>query len=141
MKVSAIVVHTLSLVILTERTYYQVEIHVPPPHDNYEIGSQVIFNCTATPMPPIHRNYPLRYRWYFIDRGSSYSSSTNTLEITIYPYDLNFGSYCLIYSNNLLLGQRRTTLSIKGILIILFNYDCVKCALCTQCHTPLLYSN
>jgi hypothetical protein len=108
-------------VILTERKYYQVEIRVSPLHDNHEIGSRVTFTCTATPMPQIHRNFPLRYRWYFIDRGSSYSSSTNTLTITMSSHEQSFGNYyCLIYSrnSNLLLGQGRKTLNTKGNNII-----------------------
>ena len=105
----------------TEREHYQVKIQVSPPQESYEIGSQVAFSCTATPSSQIHQNsaFPLRYRWYLPDRGSSYSSSTNTL--TINTYDQSFGSYyCLIYSrnSNLLLGQGRTTLNIKGVFKI-----------------------
>ena len=113
----------------TEREYYPVKIHISPPQERYEIGSQVTFSCTAT-SSSIYPNsgFPLRYRWYLPDRGSSYSSSTNTL--TINSYDQSFGSYyCLIYSRNSnhFLGQGRTTLNIKGIyncMIMYYTYHC-----------------
>ena len=110
---------------MIEREYYQVEIHVSPPQESHEIGSQVTFNCTATPLSQIYQNFtfPLSYRWYFSDlRRSSYSSSTNTLTITIGFYEQSSGNgYCYIYqrSGNILLGQGRQTFNIKGIFYIM----------------------
>ena len=92
-----------------------------PSQESHEIGSQVTLNCTATPSPQMHHNFtfPLRYRWYFPDRGSSYSSNTNMLAITVASYEQSYGNcYCLIYSrnSNVLLGQGRTILNIEGML-------------------------
>ena len=103
---------------LSERSeYYKVAVHVSPAQESHEIGSRVTLNCTATPSPQTYENliFPLTYRWYFPDRGSSYSSGTSILTTTIEPYDQNLGSYyCLIYRSNHLLGKGKATLNIKG---------------------------
>jgi hypothetical protein len=102
-----------------EREYYKVEIHVSPPQESYEIGSQVTLSCLVTPSSQ-NPAFPLRYQWYFPDSGSSYSTSINPLTVTINSYDQSFGSYyCLIYSrnSNLFLGQGRTTLNINGMIV------------------------
>ena len=109
--------HTIFKYFTDQREYYKVEINVSPPQESHEIGSRVTFNCTATPSSQIYQNFtfPLSYRWYFPDRGSSYSSSTNTF--TIGSYEQSSGNvYCLINrgSSNPLLGQGRLTFNVKG---------------------------
>ena len=96
-----------------------MEIQISPPQESYEIGSQLTINCTATPSPGIYQNFtfPLIYRWYYPGRGLS-SSSTNTWTYTITSREQSGNYYCLIYSSNSnnLLGQRRITLNLEGIL-------------------------
>ena len=117
---------------LTEREYYQVEIQVSPPQ---EIESRVTFKCTA--MPQIYQNFtlPLRYQWYFPDRGSSYSRSTNTQTYTITSSEQTGNYYCLVYSRNSnnLLGQRRTKLNIEGIILLFY------LTIRLSCHCAIIY--
>ena len=92
-------------------------IHVSPAQESHRIGSRVTLNCTATPSPQTYENliFPLTFRWYFPDRGSSYSRSASILTTTIVSYDQSLGnSYCLIYRRNSLLGKARTTFNVKG---------------------------
>jgi hypothetical protein len=104
---------------IDHREYYKVEIHAIPAQEGYEIGSEVILNCTATPSPQTYENFtfPLRYQWYFPDGRSSYSSSSSTITITIDSKEqLVRNYYCLIYRNigGLLLGQGRKTITTKS---------------------------
>jgi hypothetical protein len=108
---------------IDHREYYKVEIHALPTQEGYEIGSEVILNCTATPSPQTYENFtfPLRYQWYFPGGRSSYYSSSSTTTITINSNEQI--CYCLIYRNigGLLLGQGRKTITTKSNFIISYN--------------------
>ena len=103
--------------------HYQVEIHVSPAKESYEIGSQATLNCIATPLPQkYYRNFtfPVYYRWYSSGGSFNYFNFGDSASIEIGNHQQSpMKYYCSIYRNGVLLGRGRTTLTIEGNNIII----------------------
>ena len=90
-----------------------------PAKESYEIGSQVMLNCIATPLPQkYYRNFTFPMTYYqWSSSGEWPLNSGSLISIKTWSYQQGVVEYyCLVYRhrNGLLLGKGRTTLAIEG---------------------------
>ena len=108
-------IHQAFVLIIAERNQqHQINVHVTPKQETYDIGSMVTLNSSATPSPHKYRNYdfPVTYYWYNYNRGSWTTPLSHTT-FTI-PLSHSGDHYCSIYRNGLFLGTGLTSLHIRS---------------------------
>ena len=114
----------------TEQKHFSVVVDVLPDRESYELGSQVILNCSIAPSPQqyyTNSNLPLTYQWYSTVRGGLFSS-TQTVTTTIPVYHPTSADYyCQIYQNGYLVGTGKKSLKVKGTTYTYLGliHDCV----------------
>ena len=115
----------LCLDISTDLEHHKVIVSVSPVQKSYELGSQVTLRCIA---PQSYGNFVIPrfyYQWFSTRSGnlhnsySSVGSATYSFTIpTSHPKSAEY--YCDIYRNGQFLGSGKTTITVKGIIIIIY---------------------
>ena len=83
-----------------------------PVQEPYEIGSQVMLNCTLSPTL-LRDGDVVSYQWSSAQEETFYYSGKITLTVPAH-YLNSVDYYCHVYRNGRLLGVQQATINIQG---------------------------
>ena len=104
------------LYVFTEQEQYNIiTTDVFPVQETYEIGSQVMLNCTLNPTL-LRDGDVVSYHWSSAQGGTYYYCTKCTLAVLAH-YLNSVDYYCHVYRNGRFLGVQRATLNIEGMVL------------------------